>query len=260
MKKNDDELNKKRGKRLTICRNAAGLSQEDLGKRVGLTKQQIWNIEHGTRSLTPSNALLIGKELAVDPDYLLCNTEISSYKQFFMDNMKEGAEKPIKSQIIYELIKAHPQCVKIGWCLNGQGEKKEWGWQIEVLMKAGAEMNEYKGMTLDIAAQIKLFDELCDFLGYQLYKHPYDPGIQALFDLFDGFHGEPGAGFSAKDIQEEIERLETQNRLEELRQLEELNSMNANTSIEEPVLYDEFKKSQEARKKNSGKGEHNGNK
>ena len=48
--------------------------------------------------------------------------------------------------------------------------------------------------------------------------------------------------------------------MEELRQLEELNSMNANTSIEEPVLYDEFKKSQEARKKNSGKGEHNGNK
>ena len=202
MKKSDHETNKKRGERLTECRRAAGLTQKELAERTFLTKQTISNIETGARGLTLSNAIEFGAILAVDPDYLLCKTDIASFKQFFVDNMSENAEAPIKSQILYNLIKSIPDCVKIQWCLNGRGKKDYWGWHIDILAKTDAEPEKYKSIHLDNATQTRLFDELCNYVGYLLFKQERDID-ENLFSY--AFSGEDGAGYSADEFQKAID-------------------------------------------------------
>jgi transcriptional regulator with XRE-family HTH domain len=58
-------------KRLKDMREARGLSQTELGDRVGLSKQQIYRYEQGRGEPDASTLTKLAKELEVSADYLL---------------------------------------------------------------------------------------------------------------------------------------------------------------------------------------------
>lgn len=69
------QINIQCGERVREMRALTGLTQRELSKRIGMSKQMIYNIESGHRALTESVALRLSKELLVDYEYLLCRTD-----------------------------------------------------------------------------------------------------------------------------------------------------------------------------------------
>lgn len=59
------------GNRIRELRDARGLSQAELGRRIGATKQQISHLEHGRRRLTDTWIHKLAAALAVSPSDLL---------------------------------------------------------------------------------------------------------------------------------------------------------------------------------------------
>ncbi|MER5773420.1 helix-turn-helix transcriptional regulator [Streptomyces sp. NPDC002039] len=53
------------GEQVAVCRVAKGLTQKELGKRIGLQEESIASIEQGRRSLMPDVAELIDRELGL---------------------------------------------------------------------------------------------------------------------------------------------------------------------------------------------------
>jgi transcriptional regulator with XRE-family HTH domain len=70
-----EQINIKCGERVREMRMRTGLTQRELSKRVGMSKQQICNIETGHRALTANVAIKLSKEFLVDDAYLLCRTD-----------------------------------------------------------------------------------------------------------------------------------------------------------------------------------------
>lgn len=91
--KNDKILNIKRGKRLKACREAAGLTQEELSEKSNYSIQTISYIENGKRGLTTDSAYTFGKCLNIRMEYLLCDddhkTTSDMYKYLKSFNRKE---------------------------------------------------------------------------------------------------------------------------------------------------------------------------
>lgn len=54
------------GERVRITRKTLGLTLEDFGKKLGVTKTAISNIEHGNRSLTEQMAKSISREYGIN--------------------------------------------------------------------------------------------------------------------------------------------------------------------------------------------------
>ena len=59
------------GKRIKNARTKKGLTQEELGKLLGVSKVSICGYERGTRTPTMENFLDLIEILEVEPDYLL---------------------------------------------------------------------------------------------------------------------------------------------------------------------------------------------
>jgi len=59
------------GANLKTVREALGLSQEDLGKRVGLARSSIANIEAGRQRVSLSDVTLFSTALTTTPKHLL---------------------------------------------------------------------------------------------------------------------------------------------------------------------------------------------
>lgn len=66
-----DELDREIGARLRHIRNVRGLTQEDLGKVVGVSFQQIQKYERGTNRISSSTLILLARKLDVSPSELL---------------------------------------------------------------------------------------------------------------------------------------------------------------------------------------------
>jgi XRE family transcriptional regulator, fatty acid utilization regulator len=58
------------GKRIRQARTRAGLTQAELGERVGATAAQVWQWEAGRRKPTPENRTWIAHATGVHPDDL----------------------------------------------------------------------------------------------------------------------------------------------------------------------------------------------
>lgn len=56
--------------RVKELRTALGLSQEELGKRIGVTRGAISRIENGTNNLTPSLSKSICREFSISEEWL----------------------------------------------------------------------------------------------------------------------------------------------------------------------------------------------
>ncbi len=65
------ELLTQMGQRLLLRRKQAGLSQEALAERVGVTSQMISSAERGKKAMRPENIVRICAALEMSTDYLL---------------------------------------------------------------------------------------------------------------------------------------------------------------------------------------------
>lgn len=66
-----NELDREIGARLRHIRNVRGLTQEDIGKVVGVSFQQIQKYERGTNRISSSTLILLARALDVSPADLL---------------------------------------------------------------------------------------------------------------------------------------------------------------------------------------------
>lgn len=66
-------MNERVNERLRRLRKAAGLTQQQLADRAGITQSTVGNIESGLRAYG-SSVVSLSKILGVNPDYLMCET------------------------------------------------------------------------------------------------------------------------------------------------------------------------------------------
>lgn len=63
------------GKRLCVLRSESGLSQEDFGKKIGLSRNSIYNYENEKRTPCLEDLVKIAEYFQVSYDYLLCKSD-----------------------------------------------------------------------------------------------------------------------------------------------------------------------------------------
>lgn len=173
---NKEELNKEEalrkeiGRRLASCREAIGMTQEEVGNNIFRTRDLITAIENGRRNLTRSNAMLLSDLFGVDVDWLLCESEIKSKEAYTMTEAEKlELKRPIPIRVLIHLIEALPDCKHVAWECSTEGDKKDWGWHIVINMKDG------RNLYLDSATERMIFDELVSFMDYQIFKLNDDP-------------------------------------------------------------------------------------
>ena len=66
------------GKRIATRRKLLNISQKDLAERVGLEPNTISKIESSGGGLSVESLMSISKVLKVDPNYVLCGTEVTT--------------------------------------------------------------------------------------------------------------------------------------------------------------------------------------
>ena len=71
------------GEKILKCRKQKGLSQEELGDRIKVTRQTISNWELNETSPNPAQLKLLSKELNVSIDELLDNNILISQYMFY---------------------------------------------------------------------------------------------------------------------------------------------------------------------------------
>jgi len=99
------------GKRLRLRRNMLGLSQEDLGKSIGVTFQQVQKYERGTNRIGSSRLYDIAAMLSVPVGYFFEEVEsgaeaVSSYG-FAEDISIPKEAKDFDSKETIDLVKAY---------------------------------------------------------------------------------------------------------------------------------------------------------
>jgi len=67
----DDAVKRECGRRIRAARDAIGLTQGQLAEAVGLSPSAIGNYEQGIRLPGPREATLLGRELGINPAYIL---------------------------------------------------------------------------------------------------------------------------------------------------------------------------------------------
>lgn len=177
---NGENVNKKRGRRLAECREAAGLSQFQLAERIHVTKQTISNYETGARNLPEWQAVTIGKELAVDPDYLLCKQDHKCAALFPPGSLEGRPQMPPKSLVLHDLLQLVPSCHRAEYVYGQEFIK---GNDSDYLLKA--KMNDGKGICLTTKDQIRILDELLKYFEFLLWQESFDPFAAADIDLID---------------------------------------------------------------------------
>jgi transcriptional regulator with XRE-family HTH domain len=76
------------GAKLKIARKSAGLTQEELGARVGLSRVSVTNIERGAQHFPAHMLIALAKAVGVDPTSLLPNeTAIGIVPQELLSNV-----------------------------------------------------------------------------------------------------------------------------------------------------------------------------
>jgi len=97
----DDNLNILRGQRLKEVRKEKGLTQSDLAELSNYSVQQISYVECGKRGMSLESARIFAKKLNIYEDYLLCESDIKSEKEYFS---KRGYLFDERSKLINALI------------------------------------------------------------------------------------------------------------------------------------------------------------
>ena len=108
-----NELDREIGARLRHIRNVRGLTQEDLGKVVGVSFQQIQKYERGTNRISSSTLVLLARALDVSPGELLGEGErapaidwelLSEDGHMFLQAVSQIGD-PQKRRVVLELAR-----------------------------------------------------------------------------------------------------------------------------------------------------------
>ena len=89
---NKENAYKKKGERVREVRKLAGLSREDLAKRLGYSRGLVDAIEQGRRNLTYENAERIAAECKCSVDYLLLRSDYRTSTEMYKA-MSDRSEK-----------------------------------------------------------------------------------------------------------------------------------------------------------------------
>lgn len=101
--KSNDELNKRRGKRLSECRKDLHLSQELLAEKTGYSIQTISYIENGKRGMSTDAARLFAKHLNVRMEYLLCEDNYKNTLELYNSSVESDRQISNIEQAIVEI-------------------------------------------------------------------------------------------------------------------------------------------------------------
>lgn len=71
MKNGNGRFYQKLGLRIEIFREAAGMTREQLGKKVNLSRESIHSIENGRQRVFVDQCLALAKALKIDPEQLM---------------------------------------------------------------------------------------------------------------------------------------------------------------------------------------------
>ena len=74
----NEELNKKRGKRLKECREQQNMTQNELAIKVNCSPQSISYIENGKRGMSRDLAHAFANELSINEEYILCESDFKT--------------------------------------------------------------------------------------------------------------------------------------------------------------------------------------
>ncbi len=99
-------------KRIKELRKAFGLSQAELGSKIGLSKSGISNIESGTRNVTDKHIKLICSELPIDENWLRTGAGKMKRKTSFdtMEQLKKEFDlDEFSFKLVYEYLKLKPE-------------------------------------------------------------------------------------------------------------------------------------------------------
>lgn len=96
------------------------LTQEDLGNKIGVRKQQVWNYENGKAGIDLELLEQIAKAIEVNPEELISSTEYSPEKAELISLIKQAPDDLVSTLlgIAKPLIEA-----RIG-VANAQNQKK----------------------------------------------------------------------------------------------------------------------------------------
>lgn len=56
---------------LRAARDDSDVTQEELGRRMGWSKKQMWDLEHGRKTVTVAHFFMIARRLGIDPERLV---------------------------------------------------------------------------------------------------------------------------------------------------------------------------------------------
>lgn len=56
---------------LRAARDDLDVTQEELGRRMGWSKKQMWDLEHGRKTVTVAHFFMVSRRLGIDPERLV---------------------------------------------------------------------------------------------------------------------------------------------------------------------------------------------
>ena len=84
-----EEINKKRGKRLSECRNHRNMTQVQLAEICNISDKYLSMMECGQRPIDWDKAVLFSKALDVSASYIMCESDIASIgKQYHITDLE----------------------------------------------------------------------------------------------------------------------------------------------------------------------------
>ena len=178
MREFNAKVNKERGLRLAECRKEAKLTQEKLAELSHISRQQVWNIENGKRSLTLDNAIIFGNILDVSEKYLMCESKYNSKSDYLEKEMEKiqniGAYDsgmgnvlsylPIETKVLISMLESADYISYSNIALTTGKEESNWGYHIQAATIDGREFD------IDYQTQSAIFEELLKLLSFQLWK------------------------------------------------------------------------------------------
>lgn len=93
----DEEIIRDFGARVRAARLRLGLTQEELGKKIGADKSRISDYENGRRKCSLLTVYQLGKALDVSFDYLIEGKDLHSTERVFSENREESLSAVIEA-------------------------------------------------------------------------------------------------------------------------------------------------------------------
>lgn len=163
--KNNEELNKKRGFRLSQLRKEKGIKQELLAMKCNCCVQLLSGIENGKKVLTTDRARDFSNILGVRMEYLLCEDDYKTSRDKFNDMLEKNMKVSDSVRNFYNEVGIYTHD-----CLTVQDKEDETSRLVtHFIMKYD---NEYRKITT--REYLEFEKKLCDYAIFE-FQHMGKP-------------------------------------------------------------------------------------